>query len=83
MIFKVFFHFNDLQELPEGRATLPRILLRMSGLKWKDTLVPNNQKAWNEQKPDWDRDALGALPVLKLNGQIFYQTHAIEQWVRL
>ena len=55
----------------------------MSGLKWKDTLVPNNQKAWNEQKPDWDRDALGALPVLKLNGQIFYQTHAIEQWVRL
>ena len=55
----------------------------MSGLEWKDTLVPNNQQAWNEQKADWERDALGSLPVLKLDGQVFYQTHAIEQWAGL
>ena len=69
--------YFDLQ----GRATLPRLLLRMSGVKWTDTLVPNNQVAWNERRAEFDRDALGALPVLKVNGQVFYQTAAITEYV--
>ena len=68
--------YFDLQ----GRATLPRLLLRMSGVKWTDTLVPNNQEAWNERRAEFERDALGVLPVLKVNGEVFYQTAAITDY---
>ena len=53
----------------QGRATLPRMLLRLSGCEWKDTRIPANKEAWAEQKPKFIEDALGAVPVLKLNGQ--------------
>ena len=59
---------------------LTRIMLRMSGLEWKNTLIPSDQKIWNEKKPEFDELALGALPVLKVSGQVFYQTFAIEEW---
>ena len=47
---------------------------------YKDTRIEPNQDAWATAKPDFDRDALGAVPVLKLNDQIFYQTEAIIEW---
>ena len=53
----------------QGRATLPRMLLRFSGCEWKDTRIQANKEAWAEQKPKFIEDALGAVPVLKLNGQ--------------
>ena len=59
---------------------LSRIMLRMSGLDWKNTLFPSDQKVWNEKKPEYDEMALGALPILKVNGQVFCQTFAIDQW---
>ena len=59
---------------------LTRIMLRISGLEWKNTLIPSDQKIWNEKKPEFDELALGALPVLKVNGQVFFQTFAIEEW---
>ena len=64
----------------QGRATLIRMLLRMSGCEWKDTRIPANKEAWMEQKPKIMEDALGSVPVLKLNGQVFCQTEAIIDW---
>ena len=64
----------------QGRATLIRMLLRMSGCEWKDTRIPANKEAWVEKKPKLMEDALGSVPVLKLNGQVFCQTDAIIDW---
>ena len=68
--------YFDLQ----GRATLTRIMLRMSGCEWKDTRIPANKTAWAEQKPKFENDALGSVPVLKINGQFFCQSEAIADW---
>ena len=63
-----------------GRAMISRILLRMSGLAWKDTRIPADQKIWNEQKPHFEDIALGSLPILKINDEVFYQQFSIKQW---
>ena len=68
--------YFDLQ----GRATLTRIMLRMSGSEWKDTRIPANKTAWAEQKAKFEKDALGSVPVLKTNGQVFCQSEAIADW---
>ena len=62
---KIELIYFDLQ----GRATLIRMLMRMSGCEWKDTRIPANKEAWLEHKPKIMEDALGAVPVLKLNDQ--------------
>merc|ERR1711970_1051284 len=56
-------------------------MLRMSGCEWKDTRIPANKAAWMEQKPQFERDALGSVPVLVINGQSFCQSEAINDWV--
>ena len=63
-----------------GRGTIIRILLRIAGCDWKDTKVPCTKEEWAVRKPDFQKEALGSLPILRLNGQIFYQTEAIIEW---
>ena len=59
---------------------MTRILLRIAGCDWKDTKVPTTKEEWAVRKPEFEKEALGSLPVLRLNGQIFYQTEAIIDW---
>ena len=56
------------------------MLLHMSGCEWKDTRIGNwetpgetNRTTWLEQKPLFEKEALGSVPVLKINGQVFCQ----------
>ena len=50
----------------------------MAGIKWQDTRVAPAD--WPKVKPEIESQALGSLPILKLNGQVFYQTEAIIEW---
>ena len=50
----------------------------MAGIKWKDTRIAPSD--WPKVKPEIESQALGSLPILKLNGQVFYQTEAIIEW---
>lgn len=64
----------------QGRGTLIRIMLNMSGCQWTDTRIPADRAIWNEQKATFDEIALGTLPILKLNGHVYCQSEAIVEW---
>jgi len=64
----------------QGRGTIIRMLLRIWGGDWEDNTVSADKATWTEKKPEFEREALGALPLLKLNGQTFCQTDAITEW---
>ena len=70
------------------------MLLRIADIDWKDTVVSvSNSTDWLSKKGDYEKEALGSnikirrffqnlgsLPILRLNGQTYYQTEAIIEW---
>ena len=46
----------------QGRATIIRILLRIAGCDWKDTVIsPSKTPEWLEMKKQYEEEALGKL----------------------
>jgi len=60
-----------------GRAGLTRLMLKMAKIDYKETIVGWDQ--WNEDEKS--KYPLGALPVLKVDGEEFCQTWAIEEFL--
>ena len=67
----------------QGRATGIRIMLKMAGVDYKDTRVECDKAVWQAQKPDFDKLALGQLPIMKIDDRVYCQQDAIEEYCAL
>merc|ERR1712212_127816 len=50
----------------------------MSNINFKDTIISGEE--WPQRKAEFENIAIGQLPILKVDDQVFYQTEAINDW---
>ena len=66
--------------LIQGRATIIRIMLKMAGISFLDTRIKADKEVWKNEKTKIENLALGQLPVLKIDDQVYCQQDAIEEY---
>ena len=55
-------------------------MLKLAGVDFKDTRLSSDSDLWNEKKGHFETIALGQLPILKLNEEIYCHEDAIEEY---